>query len=53
MKAPSKAKPSEIRIRIEPDLKNQSAEVLSALGLDLSGAMTEARKMVAAHRSTP
>ena len=33
------AKSAEIRSRIEPDLKQQSAEVLAHLGLDLSGAI--------------
>ncbi len=32
-------KSAEIRSRIEPDLKQQSAEVLASLGLDLSAAI--------------
>ena len=37
--ATSYRKSAEVRSRIEPDLKEQSTEVLADLGLDLSGAI--------------
>lgn len=39
MQAAGIRKSAEIRLRIEPDLKEQSAEVLASLGLDMSDAI--------------
>jgi DNA-damage-inducible protein J len=39
MKTETRVKSAELRVRIEPDLKNQSTEVLVAQGLDLNGAI--------------
>lgn len=39
MQTTTYAKSAEIRSRIEPDLKQQSTEVLADLGLDLSAAI--------------
>ncbi|HPW30380.1 MAG TPA: type II toxin-antitoxin system RelB/DinJ family antitoxin [Rhodoferax sp.] len=39
MKTEMRAKAAEIRVRIEADLKKQSAEVLAAQGYDLSSAI--------------
>ncbi len=53
MQAATYGKSAEIRSRIEPDLKKQSAEVLADLGLDLSGAIRLFLRQVVEVRGLP
>lgn len=53
MQAATYGKSAEIRSRIEPDLKKQSAEVLAELGLDLSGAIRLFLRQVVEVRGLP
>ena len=53
MQAATHGKSAEIRSRIEPDLKKQSAEVLADLGLDLSGAIRLFLRQVVEVRGLP
>lgn len=46
-------KSAEVRSRIEPDLKMQSTEVLSGLGLDMSDAIRLFLRQVVATRGLP
>lgn len=53
MQAATYRKSAEIRSRIEPDLKEQSTEVLAELGLDLSGAIRLFLRQVVEVRGLP
>lgn len=53
MQAATYGKSAEIRSRIEPDLKKQSAEVLADLGLDLSSAIRLFLRQVVEVRGLP
>ena len=53
MQTATYGKSAEIRSRIEPDLKKQSAEVLAELGLDLSGAIRLFLRQVVEVRGLP
>ena len=53
MHAATYRKSAEVRSRIEPDLKEQSTEVLADLGLDLSGAIRLFLRQVVEVRGLP
>ena len=53
MQAVTLTKSAEVRSRIEPELKEQSAEVLADLGLDLSGAIRLFLRQVVEVRGLP
>lgn len=53
MQTATYGKSAEIRSRIEPDLKKQSAEVLAELGLDLSAAIRLFLRQVVEVRGLP
>lgn len=53
MQAVRDRKSAEVRSRIEPDLKEQSTEVLADLGLDLSGAIRLFLRQVVEVRGLP
>ena len=53
MKQAALRKSTEIRSRIEPDLKEQSTEVLASLGLDMSDAIRLFLRQVVAVQGLP
>ena len=53
MQAATLTKSAEVRTRIEPELKERSAEVLADLGLDLSGAIRLFLRQVVEVRGLP